>query len=357
MKPNELRYYDDEKDNPRTKVEPVMRFSLRFNNDRPVREYMTLAKEAEDQGFDQFWVSDDLFLYGVWPILAACATVTQRIQLGTCIVNPYTMHPAEMAMHVVALDELSGGRALLGIGAGAGDFLGWVGLAQARPLSRMIETIHVLHALFRGERVPHVGAELGTWSHDAYLRVPTRPIPIYLGAMSPKMLEAIGTYADGGLPLLFPPEHYQQARTRVDVGLARAGRATHEVDMAACIWVSVGDDAQAAESVLRQKIAYYGHALSDTILANLGVARSEFVPIEQAIQHDHDEARACAMVTPAMLNIGITGTGADLLPRLHALAAAGARHISFGPPLGPDPLHAIRVLGRDVLPVLRAAYQ
>ncbi|MFN5676611.1 MAG: LLM class flavin-dependent oxidoreductase, partial [Roseiflexaceae bacterium] len=236
-------------------------------------------------------------------------------------------------------------------------FLGWVGLAQARPLSRMIETIHVLHALFRGERVPHVGAELGTWSHDAYLRVPTRPIPIYLGAMSPKMLEAIGTYADGGLPLLFPPEHYQQARTHVDVGLARAGRATHEVDMAACIWVSVGDDAQAAESVLRQKIAYYGHALSDTILANLGVARSEFVPIEQAIQHDHDEARACAMVTPAMLNIGITGTGADLLPRLHALAAAGARHISFGPPLGPDPLHAIRVLGRDVLPVLRAAYQ
>ena len=124
MKPNELRYYDDEKDNPRTKVEPVMRFSLRFNNDRPVREYMTLAKEAEDQGFDQFWVSDDLFLYGVWPILAACATVTQRIQLGTCIVNPYTMHPAEMAMQAVALDELSGGRALLGIGAGAGYFLG-----------------------------------------------------------------------------------------------------------------------------------------------------------------------------------------------------------------------------------------
>ena len=116
-----------------------MRFSIRFNNDRPVREYMALARAAEAAGFDQFWVSDDLFLYGVWPILASCATVTERIQLGTCIVNPYTMHPAEMAMQAIALDELSGGRALLGIGAGAGDFLGWVGLPQERPLTRMLD--------------------------------------------------------------------------------------------------------------------------------------------------------------------------------------------------------------------------
>lgn len=330
-----------------------MRFSIRFNNDRPVREYMALAQAAEAAGFAQFWVSDDLFLYGVWPILAACATVTERIQLGTCIVNPYTMHPAEIAMQAVALDELSQGRALVGLGAGAGDFLGWVGVPQARPLTRIVETIQVLRALFAGEVVPHHGRELGQWMPEAYMRVPTRQIPIYLGAMSPKMLEAIGAHADGGLPLLFPPEHYQAVRAHVDAGLAAHGRAPGDVDMAACIWVSVGDDAQAAEAVLRQKIAYYGHALSDTILANLGVARSEFVAIEQAIQHDHNDARACAMVTPAMLKIGITGSGVDLLPRLTALIDAGARHISFGPPLGPDPLTAIAVLGRDVLPALR----
>ncbi|MFN7471157.1 MAG: LLM class flavin-dependent oxidoreductase [Roseiflexaceae bacterium] len=330
-----------------------MRFSIRFNNDRPVREYMALARAAEAAGFDQFWVSDDLFLYGVWPILASCATVTERIQLGTCIVNPYTMHPAEMAMQAIALDELSGGRALLGIGAGAGDFLGWVGLPQERPLTRMLETIAVLRALFAGERVAHQGTELGTWSSDAYMRTPTRQIPIYLGAMSPKMLEAIGSHADGGLPLLFPPEHYAMARNLVDNGIAAAQRDRASVDMAACIWISVGPDTAAAEAVLRHKIAYYGHALSDTILANLGVPRSAFVPIEHAMQHDHDEARACALVTPEMLRIGITGSGSDVLPRLQALVNAGARHISFGPPLGPDPLRAIEILGTEVLPVLR----
>ena len=172
--------------------------------------------------------------------------------------------------------------------------------------------------------------------------------------MSPKMLEAIGAYADGGLPLLFPPEHYQMARALVDKGIAGAQRDAATVDMAACIWISVGPDAHASEAVLRHKIAYYGHALSDTILNNLGVPRSAFVPIEHAMQHDHDEARACALVTPEMLRIGITGSGSDVLPRLQAMVSAGAQHISFGPPLGPDPLAAIEILGRDVLPVLRA---
>lgn len=330
-----------------------MRFSVRFNNDLPVHAYAPLAQAAEHAGFDQFWVSDDLFLYGVWPILASCAVATERIQLGTCIVNPYTMHPAEVAMQAVALDELSHGRMALGIGAGAGDFLQWVDIPQPRPLARTVESIQVLRALFAGERVPFAGRELGQWTAQAYMRTPTRPIPIYLGAMSPKMLEAIGAHADGGLPLLFPPEHYHTARTLVDRGIAAAGRDPASVDMAACIWISIADERAAAEAPLRQKIAYYGHALSDTILANIGVDRAEFAPIEHAIQHDHDEARACAMVTPEMLQIGIAGTSADVLPRLLALKAAGATHISFGPPLGPDPLHAIEILGREVLPVLR----
>src|SRR5262249_46218048 len=126
----------------------AMRFSVRFNNDLPMHAYPRLARAAEAAAFDQFWVSDDLFLRGVWPILTACALATERIQIGTCIVNPYTIHPAEIAMQAAALDELSGERLLLGVGAGAADFLGWVGLAQERPLTRMAETLAALRRLF-----------------------------------------------------------------------------------------------------------------------------------------------------------------------------------------------------------------
>src|SRR6266571_6112662 len=117
-----------------------MRFSVRFNNDLPVRAYPALAEAAEQAGFDQFWVSDDLFLRSVWIMLASVAQATTRIQLGTCIVNPYTMHPAEIAMAAGALDELSGGRLCLGVSSGADDFLNWLGIRPDRPLSAVAET-------------------------------------------------------------------------------------------------------------------------------------------------------------------------------------------------------------------------
>src|SRR5262245_65542833 len=102
-----------------------MRFSVRFNNDLPAAAYPALARAAEAAGFDQFWVSNDLFLRGVWPILSACALATERIAIGTRVVNPYTMHPAEIAMQAVALDEMSGGRFNRGIAAGARGVLEW----------------------------------------------------------------------------------------------------------------------------------------------------------------------------------------------------------------------------------------
>src|SRR5215471_3403730 len=121
-----------------------MRFSVRLNNDLPLSQYAQLAGAAESAGFDQFWVSNDLFLRSVWVILSHAAAATSRIQLGTCIVNPYTMHPAETAMAAATLDELSDGRFNLGIASGASDFLQWIGIHPDRPLTRVVETVDVL---------------------------------------------------------------------------------------------------------------------------------------------------------------------------------------------------------------------
>ena len=315
-----------------------MRFSIRLNNDLPVETYQLLARAAEEAGFDQFWVSDDLFLRSVWVILSSVATATRRIQIGTGIVNPYTLHTAEMAMAAATLDELSGGRFVLGLSSGAADFLGWVGIRPSRPVSVVRETVDTLRRLWDGEAAD-------TWAAEARLRFPTRRIPIYIGAMSPRMLRLIGEVADGGLPLLFPPEHFAEAMDLI-------GPTERDVDIAACIWCSVSADRAAAERVLRDKIAYYGHALSPLILSRLGVARADFDPIQAALQVG-DTERAAALVTPAMLRIGIVGTTADLMPRLRWLVDMGARHLSFGPPLGPDPLAAIATLGREVLPKFR----
>ncbi|MSQ10869.1 MAG: LLM class flavin-dependent oxidoreductase [Dehalococcoidia bacterium] len=327
-----------------------MRFSIRLNNDLPASEYPRLAQAAEAAGFHQFWVSDDLFLRSAPVLLTAVALATTRIELGTCIVNPYTMHPAEMAMMAATLDEVSGGRFNLGIAAGAGEFLKWVGITQEAPLAATVETIQAVNRLLAGEAAPMQGRFL-RWTSQAYMRArPLRRVPIYLGAMGPNMLQAIGQYADGGLPLLLPPEHLETVLPLVRRGAELAGRSLDDIDLAACIWCSLADNQAEAEAPLRDKIVYYGHAMGPLIWERLGVTRADFDPIEHAVMVEQDAVKARGLVNERMLRIGVAGTVADLMPRVEALVAQGARHVSFGPPLGPDPAEAIATLGRSVIP-------
>jgi 5,10-methylenetetrahydromethanopterin reductase len=328
----------------------LVKFSLRFNNDLPTADYVTLARAAEAAGFDQFWVSNDLFLRSAPVILTAIAAATERIEIGTCILNPYSINPAEIAMFAATLDEFSGGRFNLGIAAGAGEFLKWIDIHPEKPVAALRETIDMINRLLSGERAEIDGGFL-KWSSEAYLRFPAkRRVPVYVGAMSPHMLRLIGEVADGGLPLLFPPEHYETVLPYIREGAAKAGRSLDDLDIAACIWCSIGDDRAAGEDALREKIAYYGHALSPLIWDRLGLTRDDFAPIEQAYMAERDAVKARRLVTPAMLQIGIAGTTADLIARLEHLVSLGVRHLSFGPPLGSDPLAAIQAIGRDVIP-------
>ena len=325
-----------------------MRFSLRLNNDLPLREYVALAQMAEAAGFDQIWVSNDLFLRSAPVILLAMAQATTRIEVGAGILNPYTIHPAEIAMLAATLDEATGNRFNLGLAAGAGEFLKWVGIEATQPLTAMRETVTAVRSLLRGERTPLAGDFL-RWENEAYLRFDApRVTPIYIGAMGPKMLALTGELADGALPLLFPPEHYFGVLPYLQAGAAQRAPALVELDLAACIWVSLATDKQAARRALAEKIAYYGHALSPLILDRLGVTLADFRPIEHAIMVERDVARAVNMVDERMLRIGVVGAPREVIERLEPLVAAGVRHLSFGPPLGPDRREAVALLGQVI---------
>lgn len=327
-----------------------MRFSIRLNNDLEIRDYIALARAAEGFGFDQLWVSDDLFLRSAPILLAAVAQATTRIEIGTCILNPYTIHPAEIAMLASTLDELSQNRFNLGLAAGARDFLEWVGVKQERPLGALRESINAIRALQRGERAATDGKFL-KWTNEAYLRFRApRVTPIYVGALSPGMLALAGEIVDGVLPLLFPPEHYFTVKPLIESGLMRRAARLEDFDFAACIWVSLSDNAAAARRVLALKVAYYGHALSPLIWERLNLTREDFDPVTHALMVERDEEKAVGLVDERMLKIGVVGSAEDVIARLEPLVSAGVRHLSFGPPLGPDPLYAIELLGTRILP-------
>lgn len=328
-----------------------MRFSVRLNNDLPISTYIRLAQVAEATGFDQIWVSNDLFLRSAPVIVSAIASATRRIEIGIGILNPYTIHPAEIAMLAATMDELTGCRFNLGLAAGAADFLTWVGIEQARPLAMMRETIGAIRQLLAGERVAIQG-EVLRWRPEAYLRFRAlRVTPIYVGAMSPRMLELAGELADGALPLLLPPEHYFTAREIIEHGLQRRRPGLPALDLAACIWASLDEHPRVARRALAEKIAYYGHALSPLILERLGLSRDDFAPIKRAIV-ENDLEKACRLVNEQMLQLGVVGDAREVAARLKPLIKAGITHLSFGPPLGPDPVAAVQLLGEKVIPQL-----
>jgi len=308
-----------------------MKFSLRFNNDHPVSSYVRWAKLAESVGFNQFWVSNDLFFRSAPVILTAVALATEKIEIGTCILNPYSINPAEIAMMIATLDEVSNGRFNLGLSSGAEDFLNWIGVPYIKPRTAVIESTHAINQLLSGNRAA-VEGEFLKWSGETYLRfTPRRRVPIYIGAMSPKMLEEIGRIADGGLPLLFPPEHYQNVIPLIEKGAREANRNIDQIDVAACIWCSVSEDKAAAEDALKEKVAYYGHALSESILQQIGLTHADFEAIEHAVMVENDIEKAKQLVTPPMLQIGIAGKTDDLIRRVEKLTN-------------------LEAIGRDVIP-------
>jgi len=330
-----------------------VRASLRLNNDVPFDRLLEVAVLAEGLGFDQIWVSNDLFLRSAPVLIGALARVTNRIRIGIGVLNPFSIHASEAAMVAATAQEVSGGRFLLGLAAGSDEFLGWAGISRPSFLAEVRAAVHAIRALLEGRRPADDPAAGEGWRSEAYLRTGAAPTPIYLGGMGPRMLELAGEVADGALPLLFPPEHFSTAANQVRDGLRRAGRDAAAFDLVACIWCSIGDDAESGRRVLAAKLAYYGASFNPSLLSRVGLSFADFRPIQAAMSAGETE-RATSLVTPAMLRLGVAGDVDDLVDRCERLLAAGATHLSFGPPLGPDIVESVRLIGTNALPRLRA---
>lgn len=327
-----------------------LRTSIRLNNDLAPGEFAEIAGVAERAGLDQVWYSNDLFLRSAPVVLAVAAERTSRIHLGAGIMNLYSVHPSELAMMAATLQETSGGRFLLGLGAGAEEFLAWAGIPRPQPLARTRAAHDAIRTLLDGGSPADDG--VWAWRDEARLLAPPAVrVPIYLGVMSPRMLALAGERCDGALPLLFPPEHWTTASEQVDVGLATSGRDRSTFDLAACVWVSIDPDVKRAELLLGEKIAYYGPSFAPYLLERAGLRVEDFEEVTTELRTS-GPAAAARLVTPQMLRLGIAGGPDEVIARCRWLIDHGARHVSFGPPLGADPAAAVELLGAQVLPAL-----
>jgi 5,10-methylenetetrahydromethanopterin reductase len=309
---------------------------------------------AEKSGFDFVWTSHDMFKVNSWVTLTSIACSTSRVKLGNSILNPYSCNPAEIATYIATLDQISEGRAVLGLSAGAKEFLKWIGIDATRPLTRTKETVQLLRTLMRGERAEMHGREF-QWTGEAYLRFkPLRSnIPIYIGGSGPKFLEYAGEAADGVLPILFPPEYADKAMSHILRGVRKAGRKLEDVDVVGCVWFSISEGSEfSGEEPLKALIAHYGPVFENTTLNEIGLTTHDFDAIRVAVREKGLKA-GMNLVTPRMLDLALHGNVDQCIERIEKLEKKGVTNIGLGSPLGADPEEAVKLVGKKVIPCFK----
>src|SRR5438034_3559109 len=188
-------------------------------------EAVELAQRAEALGFESVWMPEAYGTDAV-SILGALAARTQRIRLGTGIVNVFSRTPALRGQTAATLDLISGGRFILGLGTSGHQVVsGWHGMPFDQPLVRMRETIAIVRQVLRRERLIFEGE---VFRLDKGLKLLARPVrdtvPIYLATLTPGGLRLTGELADGWIPTLFAPEHMNLFRSQLQAGARAAGR-------------------------------------------------------------------------------------------------------------------------------------
>ncbi|HZT94581.1 MAG TPA: LLM class F420-dependent oxidoreductase [Gaiellaceae bacterium] len=221
-----------------------------------------LVAEAERLGFDSVWVAEAWGTDAV-SVLGWLAARTERIKLGSAIMQIPGRTPANAAMTAATLDLLSGGRFLLGLGTSGPQVVeGWHGQPWGKPLVRTREYVEIVRAALRREVVEHEGEHYRIpWSGPGAtglgkpLKLMLRPlraeIPVYLAALGPKNVALAAEIADGWLPIFVAPERFEQA---FGPSLAAAPRG---FEIAATASVLVGDDVAALRDALRPHVALY----------------------------------------------------------------------------------------------------
>ena len=291
---------------------------------------LELTQYAEAHGFDSVWVPE---AYGTDAIstLGALAALTERIRLGTGIVNVFSRTPALLAQTAATLDLISGGRFVLGLGTSGHQVIsGWHGVPFERPVLRMRETIAIVRQVLRRERLQFRGE---VFQLDQGLKLLARPVrasvPIFLATLTPAGLRLTGEVADGWMPTLFSPDHVDVFRPDLEAGARAGGRALDSLEIAPSVPVVVDDDHSRARDVVRPWVALYvgGMGSRRKNFYNEVVARYGFTEEARMIQDLYLTGRhreAIRLVPDALVDaITIAGPATYARERLAAWSTAG----------------------------------
>jgi len=326
------------------------RFGIGLRGDRRSSEYGRLGRLAEDLGFDVVSVFADLGYQPPLQPLLEVAAATSRVSLGAACMNPYTMHPVEIAGQIAALDVASRGRAYLGLARGA--WLASIGVAQPRPVRTIREAAEVVRMLLAGD---DSGYRSEIFSVDAGFRlheVLRRRVPLLIGSWGERTAELAGEIAEeiklGGcanarmVPLMLS-------------GLAQG--ATHRRDggsagvVLGAVTVVDGDGGAAREHA-RSSVAMYFEVVAG-LDTTLDLPDGLVEKIGRLLKTGDDRGAGRLIPDELLDRFAFAGTPDQVSRQVRDIFDAGASRVEFGAPFGLDHEKGLRLLGERVLPEFR----
>jgi len=237
------------------------RVALYLQDAHPIRDGMRYTQLAEERGFEAVWQAESRLVREATVPMAAYAAVTERIKVGSGVVNNWTRNIGLLAATFSTLDDLAPGRVILGIGAWWDPLAKKVGITRSKPLRAMRETVETCRQLLAMERVTVHGEFVDVDDIEIDIvhgdRSP-KNVPIYIGATGMQMMELAGEIADGVvLNYLVGPAYNRTAMDHLSIGAAKAGKSVEDIDRPQLVVCSLDEDREVALDRARELVTQY----------------------------------------------------------------------------------------------------
>jgi probable F420-dependent oxidoreductase len=282
-----------------------------------------MAERAEPLGYESLWIADTGAGPDAFVVAALAAAATKRARIGTAVVPIYTRALPVLAAAAGTTAQLAPGRFILGLGISSETIVDtWGGVPFRQPFTRMRETVDILRRMLSGERVTAKGRTVRT-TNFRLVSPPPAPVPIYIAALMPPMLELAGEIADGVILNFMPVEAVPRMLEHVRIGAERAKRNPAKLEVVSRFQCVVTDDKAAARAALRHMMGpYFATSVYNRFVAWCGFG-DEAREID-AGWRAKDRPRNLGAVTDDMIDrLAIIGPAAECRARLAAFRAAG----------------------------------
>ncbi|HKM39365.1 MAG TPA: LLM class flavin-dependent oxidoreductase [bacterium] len=332
-----------------------MKFGVGIMGSLATSDFVQYVKEIESLGYDNAWIADERFWRDPYVSMTACALNTNKLTIGTSVTNPYTRYPAITAAAMASVDEVSAGRAVLGIAAGGSNHR-MLGIKREKPALAVREAVTVFRRLLAGDKFTFEGKVVQVYEAEIDFTPLRSKIPVYIAARGPLMLRLAGEIGDGVIIGGFTSaEGIKYALSHVQKGAEKAGRSIADLEIVAWLYASVSDDDPGSAKRAVSDLVMISIINSRPILSEIGVELPD--KLKRALQkndwrQDYEYMPEYIEALPQELidQFSLAGTVDDCISAVRRIASLGVDQLAIlpFPPTGKSNRDVVATFKREV---------